>query len=161
MTPQEAVIAEALSWVGPPPWYKVTCRYQHGECLKGFAASCGSFIAAVFNNALGTRLVCRQITEQWYLNAKEQVYLEELQRQGFVEITRTEARPADLIVSRPHNEIYCHGAIIVNWPQPATLIHCTLRGVQRSHSAWSNPCFSQKPETHRFFRWGRWMDAGH
>jgi hypothetical protein len=163
---RKAIIAEALSWVGPPPWYRITTKYKHGELVKGYAASCASFIAAVWNNALGTHLTVIPYAEQWYLNAKKQLYLENLAEQGFVEISREQAHAADLVVSMPYTDIYSHGGIIVDWrlnppgrPKPATVIHCSVQGVTRSPSMWSSWYFAQRTETHKYFRWGAWVDA--
>lgn len=154
---KRAVIDEALSWVGPPPWYRIVTKYKHGEMLKGVAVGCASFIAATWNNALGTKLTVIPYDEQWYLNAKEQLYLDNLKVQGFVEIPRCEVEAADLVISKPYCDIYSHGAILVDWPTPATIMHCSVKGVQRVPSLWSSWYFSQRRATHKYFRWGEWV----
>jgi hypothetical protein len=147
-----AVITEAMSWVAP----KKTA-YHHGSAMKGVGVSCSTFIASVFNAAIDTHLTVVDHVEQWYLNAKEQLYLDNLKVQGFVEIERSEVREGDLVVSNTIYEVYCHSGIIQSWPKPAPVIHVTRNGVERVKTLWSSWYFAQKPSTHKFFRWGGWM----
>lgn len=147
----QAVIAEALTWEKTP--------YLHGECIKGVAISCASFIVESFNRAIGTHLTVEQYPEQWYLNEKVQRYLNSLRAQGFVEIPRKETRAGDLIISRPYCEIYSHGGILLAPEHPVSVsgIHCSKKGVQRVHNLYSTYYFGHCRNTHMFFRWGGWI----
>lgn len=148
---QKAVVDESLTWLCPPT------KYLHGELVKNCAADCASFIAATFNNAIGTQLVVEKYVEQWYLNGAAQLYLDSLRAQGFVEIPRERVQPADLVIAQPHCDRYSHGGIVLAWPKPASVIHCSRRGVERVHSMWATWYFGQRTHTHLFFRWGAWV----
>lgn len=145
---RERVIAEALTWIGTP--------YHHMASVKGSGASCSTYIATVFNAALGLNLHVVEHAEQWYLSSEEQKYLNELRAQGFVEVEQAEAKKADLVISKTVYTVYCHGAILLDWPKPAPIIHVSRDGVKRVASIWGSWHFAGQVDTHRFFSWGGW-----
>lgn len=154
MTPEEilsqrrAVITEALSWIGTP--------YIHGAQLKGVGVSCSSFIAAAFNMVLGTNLYVVDHPEQWFMNSKKQLYLDNLNVQGFVEVPQSEVHAGDLVVSCAIYEVYCHSGLLLNWPTPPTVIHVSVNGCEKINSMWSTWYYTQKRDANRFFSWGGW-----
>jgi len=146
-----AVVKEAREWEGTP--------YHHGAGLKKIGTSCSWFIAAVFNNALGANLTVVEHAEQWYLSdinikTKNNLYLNELQRHGFIEILEEDRGPGDLLLSRTNNVLYCHGGIILAWPSVAHTI--VGRGVDICRSAYSSWYFGQDIKSLKFYSWKEW-----
>jgi cell wall-associated NlpC family hydrolase len=155
MSPEEilqqraAVIRVAHEWLKTP--------YVHAAHVKGHGTSCSGLVADSFNEAIGTHLSVSAHDERWYMTATEQLYLKNLVEQGFVEVTRETALPADLVISNTRYKIYCHSGIITNWPKPASAIHVSVNGAELAKSIWSNWYFALKPDTHKYFRWGGWV----
>jgi NlpC/P60 family len=149
LSEREAVICEARRWEGTP--------YVFGACIRGVGASCSTFISGIFNEAIDAHLVVPVHIEQWWLNAKEQLYLDGLHDQGFVEIPRAEVQSGDLIVATtPQSRIrYCHGGLLLNWPKKF-VIHCTANGVAIAKNLHSDWYFSDNPDGHKFYCWGGW-----
>lgn len=148
---REAVVKEAREWESTP--------YHHGACIKSVGVSCSWFIASVFNNALGLRLAVVDHFEQWYLSdknvqAKNDLYLDELRKYGFVDIKLDKVKKGDLVVSKTSNILYCHGGIILDWP---SIIHVAgPRGVELIKSAYASWFFGQDPDSLKFFTRSEW-----
>lgn len=145
---RRAVIAEAISWNKTP--------YHDRAQIKGVGVTCFTLFAAAFNAVVGSSIVAPNISEQWYMHCKEQLCLEHMATQGFVEIKRDEVRPADIVASNTAFDVYCHSGLLLSWPNPPTAIHVTVRGAEIIRSIWSSWYFTQKPDTHKFFSWGGW-----
>lgn len=115
-------------------------------------------MAALFNAAIDAKIEVIEHAEQWYLNTNEQLYLKQLAAQGFVEIPKDEAQAADIVVTTTPQSmaIYAHGALLLTWPQPKKIIHCTSDGVLITPHLYSSWYFSHQPDAHKFFCWGGW-----
>lgn len=155
---RNAVLQEIITWANTP--------YHHGACVKGAGTSCSWFLAGVYNNAIGTNFEVDEHFEQWWASSKNpdgtpiEMYIEGILNRGFIEITKDEALPGDLVISRmgkKTNVPYSHGGIIEAWP---TVWHvCTKRGVTKIPNALSSAYFGVMPDTLRFFSLGKWRNA--
>lgn len=148
---RSAVVKEAFTWDGTP--------YHHGAHVKKAGCSCAWFIAAVYNEALKMNLTVIDYPEQWYMadfyvKNKKELYLEELERQGFIPIKKEEVQSADLAVSKTNNQLYCHAGIIVKWPQ---VIHVAGgRGCQLAKNLYASWYFAQRPDSLLFYSRKEW-----
>jgi cell wall-associated NlpC family hydrolase len=149
MTEQEqrdAVIVEARSWMGTP--------FRHGARLKGINADCETFLAEVY--ALTGVFTARDIPyvpSQWFLNGREELYLQYLSRYATeYEFTpgtgQDDPKPGDIICVK-HRWVHSHGAIVLEWPH---VIHCHPPCVMDS-DVFSNPIFRGR-ELKFFNPWG-------
>ena len=131
-TQRVAVVAEAQSWLRTP--------FVHGAKVKGSGADCETFICEVFAKAgVFTAQGVPYVPAQWFLNTKEELYLNYLSKYA-TEYQRAPAvspRPGDVICVKTR-WVYSHGAIVVAWP---FVIHCYPPCVMRS-SVLSNPAFA-------------------
>ena len=107
MTPsvRQAVVAEALSWLGTP--------YAHRQRLKGVGVDCAQLPLAVYAAAgvIGKADV-GAYAAQWHLHRGEELYLRHLQALGGREIARGEALAGDFAIWR-YGRTFSHGAILV------------------------------------------------
>ncbi len=122
MTPsvRQAVVAEALSWLGTP--------YAHRQRLKGVGVDCAQLPLAVYAAAgvIGEADV-GAYAAQWHLHRGEELYLRHLQALGGREIARGEALAGDFAIWR-YGRTFSHGAILVG--QGAQVVHaCRGLGV--------------------------------
>jgi cell wall-associated NlpC family hydrolase len=108
---REAVVAEALTWIGTP--------YRGWSCVKGAGVDCGQLLYGVFHN-------CNLIPEIPDLPKDYPLFIGlhrasteyvDLVLKFFREIPESEVLPGDLVVWRlTGSKSYCHGAIIKSWP---------------------------------------------
>lgn len=120
---RKAVVDEALSWEGTPFHNRASVKGKDG------GVDCARFISAVHLNALGLKTAVPDISLQINLHedaiaryAKErgyatnEIYLEELKRAGWHEISREQLGPGDLVVPKI-GRIHWHGSIVIDWPK--------------------------------------------
>jgi len=112
------------------------------------------------------------VPSQWFLNTKEELYLNYLSKYaaeyvpGVALVSRpagansgagqpaaedggaTQPQPGDIICVK-HRWVYSHGAIVVAWPK---VIHCFPPCVMESHAHY-NPAFASR-EVKFFNPWG-------
>jgi len=108
---REAVVTEALSWIGT--------KYVGWSCVKGAGVDCGQLLYGVYHN-------CELIPELKLptdyplfigLHRASTEYVD-LVLKFFREIPESEVQPGDLVVWRlTGSKSYCHGAIIKSWPE--------------------------------------------
>jgi len=167
------MLDEAETWLGTNFHHRasVKCiRNENGKIVDVGGVDCACFIAESFNRSIGARLTVPEYYDQWHLHRDDEMYLEHLHLQGFIEIPRAEKRPGDLIVARV-GRLYSHGAIIFGWPCAQCLLDyprinreshgCVIQAesrkagkVTRVHDVEKNWYFQMNPV--KFFRWGPW-----
>ncbi|MDR2561959.1 MAG: hypothetical protein LBC63_09350 [Holophagales bacterium] len=117
----DAVIQEALSWLGTP--------YHHAARVKGAGADCGQFPAAVFEAAgLIPPLDIDYYPCDWHLHRDDERYLSIVERHFSkvpidLELTKNGGDlansqlplPGDIALFR-YGRAISHGAIVIDWP---------------------------------------------
>lgn len=119
MSPEEvisqrnAVVAEALSWIGTP--------FHHNACIKGVGVDC-AHVGATFERVLGIKFQFPEYySPQWHLHEVSEktrfveMYLEGLKLNNFIEIEKDKILPGDIVLSKI-GRTFCHGGLIVGWP---------------------------------------------
>ena len=102
---REAVVAEALGWLGTP--------YAHRQRLKGVGVDCAQFPLAVY--AAAGAIPPTEVgayAPQWHLHRSEELYLGWVLRLGR-EIAPEAARPGDFLLWR-YGRTFSHGAILLD-----------------------------------------------
>lgn len=120
---RQAVIKEALEWEGTPFHERAAVKGKDG------GVDCARLLSEVFRNAVGLKTSVPDISLQINLHqdaieryAKErgypsnEIYLEELKRAGWFEISREQVKPGDLVVPKI-GRIHWHGSIVIDWPK--------------------------------------------
>jgi cell wall-associated NlpC family hydrolase len=137
---REQVVTESRTWLGTP--------FLHGARLKAIGADCETFLCEVFRAAgVFDAQGIPYVPEQWFLNTKEELYLNYLGRyateyqrpktpwdEGYAEF---HPQPGDIICVK-HRYVYSHAAIVIQWPR---VIHCHPPFVMES-DVFSNPVFA-------------------
>lgn len=117
---REAVVAEALSWVGTP--------YHLGPPVKGVTADCATLLLGVYQ-------ACGIIGKEnlgvygadWFHNTNEERYilgcLRHMRKIFEARCTGSlDLLPGNLVATHEAgSKIYNHGAIVIAWPK---IIHC-------------------------------------
>ena len=113
---REAVVAEAMTWLGTP--------YQHRQRLRGVAVDCAGLPLEVYA-AVGLipRTEVGEYSAQWHLHRGEEVYLGWVQRLGPREIAPAEVQTGDFLVYR-FGRTFSHGAIALDGRR---VIHAVAR----------------------------------
>ena len=141
-----AVVKEALSWEGT--------KFAHGQCVKGLAADCSTFIAACFRSVGIFRAAIPHLPADWFVHTTKEEYLTELLKHAVEFDPKLRIpQPADIMIVKDtalaHGKVFSHGAIVVQWPM---VIHCFPPCVMRSN-ARSYPAFQHRAL--RYFNpWG-------
>jgi len=144
---RKAVIEEARTWCGTP--------FHHRAAVKGAGVDCACLLAESYNRSLGTEFEVPEYYDQWHLHRMDEMYLNYLDKSGFIEILPKDKQPADLAISRI-GHLFSHGAIIVDWPQ---VIQSESRGggkVFFIRDAYSNWYFQARKI--KFYSWKRWHE---
>jgi cell wall-associated NlpC family hydrolase len=128
------VVAEAQTWLGTP--------FHHGARIKGIGADCETFIECVFRACGVFNAEIPAIPSQWWLNGREELYLNYLTKYATEYALAGDRRPAtgDCIVVR-RGRVFAHGAIVLDWPR---VIHCFPPAVRISDIR-TNPVFAGRP----------------
>lgn len=111
---RQAVLAEAVAWLGTP--------YHHKAMLRGAGVDCAMFLVAVYSAA---GLIPREIDigdypPDWMLHRDEERYLRHVLDYA-VEVAAP--LPGDLVVYK-FGRTFSHGAIVLDWPR---IIHAHYR----------------------------------
>jgi cell wall-associated NlpC family hydrolase len=115
---RNAVVSEALSWIGTP--------YHHHGRVKAVGVDCAMFLAEVFERTgVVPHVNAGFYPHDWHMHRGEELFLGWLARIG---AERTDAPlPGDIAVFRD-GRTFSHGAIVIG---PQTVVHSYLnRGVQ-------------------------------
>lgn len=164
---RKAVIAEAKTWLGTP--------FQHSQSVKGAGTDCVHMPAACYDVALAVQIKIPYYSPQWHLHQTgpdgkhEELYLQGLIREGFVEISDGQAdvepfdpnafvdarkEPGDLVIVQL-GYTFCHSGIIAKWPK-------VIQAESKPYGAGSvivanvdaNWYFTARPR--KYFSWGKW-----
>lgn len=103
-----AIVAEARTWEFTP--------FRHGQHVKGAGTDCAGLIAGVYNAAIAAGLKVRVYPEQWFLHRMEEWYINDLVESGFIEVAPEQRGAGDIVLSKM-GRVFCHGAIILDWPK--------------------------------------------
>lgn len=112
MNAQEAVIQEALSWVGTA-FHMNACVKINGDDKGG--VDCGRFLIAVYS-AVGVMPPFDPGTysPQFHLNRNDERYMSDILK--FAREVEGPPKRADVALFHI-GRVYAHGAIVVDWPQ--------------------------------------------
>jgi len=133
---RDVLVYEALSWERTP--------FQHGQCVKGVAADCSTFLATCYRAVGIFRADIEQLPSDWFLHTSKESYLNELQKHAteFDSGVRT-PQPGDIMIVKDTAigaRVFSHGCIVVEWP---IVIHCFPPCVMRSN-ALAYPAFQNR-----------------
>ena len=111
---RQAILAEAMEWLGTP--------YHHCACVKGIGVDCAMFFVGIAK-ALGTLSSDWEppfYTPQWHLHQKNPLYTMILEKVGCVPISIEASEPGDIVVFRWEPwQPASHGALLL--PQKSIL----------------------------------------
>jgi len=100
---RDAVIAEALTWLGTP--------YHHHGRLKGVGVDCGQSLCAIYETAgMAAPLDLGAYSTAWHLHRSEELYMQWLERAGAVRTDRP--RAGDIALFR-FGRTFSHGGVLV------------------------------------------------
>ncbi len=109
-TLREAVIAEALTWIGTP--------FHHAARVKGAGVDCLMLLAEVYERAGAAPHVEPPFyVPDWHLHRDAERYMEGLI--GYARPIYGPPLPGDIALFR-FGRTFSHGAIVVEWPR---LVH--------------------------------------
>jgi cell wall-associated NlpC family hydrolase len=101
---RQAVIAEALTWLGTP--------YHHHGRLKGVGVDCGQSLCAIYEAAGVTAPIDPgTYSTAWHLHRSEELYVQWLERVGAV---RTEQPHAGDVALFRFGRTFSHGGVLVD-----------------------------------------------
>ena len=101
---RQAVIAEALTWLGTP--------YHHHGRLKGVGVDCGQSLCAIYEAAGVTAPIDPgTYSTAWHLHRSEELYVQWLERVGAV---RTEQPRAGDVALFRFGRTFSHGGVLVD-----------------------------------------------
>lgn len=112
ITERQAVVAEALSWIGTP-------YVNHGR-VKGAGADCAMLPAEVYEaTGMVEHVDVGYYSPMWHLNRKAEKFLETVEKYA----DRVESPlPGDMVIYK-FGKAFAHGAIVVKWPK---IVHAVL-----------------------------------
>jgi len=101
---REAIVAEALTWLGTP--------YHHHGRIKGVGVDCAQILLAVYCDALQLAAVLDvgHYSTQWHFHKSEEVYLQWLTQAGARQVS--EPQPGDIAMFK-FGHTFSHSAICV------------------------------------------------
>ena len=101
---REAVIQEALTWLGTP--------YHHHGRLKGVGVDCGQSLCAIYEAAGVTASIDPgTYSTAWHLHRSEELYVQWLERVGAL---RTDAPSAGDVALFRFGRTFSHGGVLVD-----------------------------------------------
>lgn len=117
---RQAVIKEALSWIGTP--------VQHMARVKGAGCDCATFLLEVYEKVgVVPHTDLKPYPVQWYLHQDRERYMEWIIKHAHPVET---PQPADLALYRIGKPV-SHGAIVIAWPE---IIHASAPAVRRDYA---------------------------
>ena len=163
-----AIVGEAKSWIGTP--------FLHARNVKGAGGDCQSIITNPFGVVFNRVIEVPAYSSQWHLHAGEdgdvrELYIDTLLKNNCIEIRGVDwevepydenlyvdaaVEPGDIVLARM-GRTYCHGGIVINWPDiiQAESKVCGRGSVQLANAdaSWY---MSGRPK--KFFSWKNWHD---
>jgi cell wall-associated NlpC family hydrolase len=114
MLQREAVVAEALTWVGTP--------HHHHARVKGAGVDCGMILVEVYTRA-GINNVADpgEYVQDWFMHRDEPVYLQILEK--YASKIDGSPQPGDIALYQ-YGRNPAHGAIVIEWP---TIVHSYMK----------------------------------
>jgi cell wall-associated NlpC family hydrolase len=111
---REAVVKEALTWLGTP--------YHHQGTLKGKGVDCAFLLIKVFQacGLVPTDIDPRPYPRDWHLHRSAERYLGWITRYAGPVST---PGPGDLVTFK-YGRCISHGAIVIEWP---TIVHAVAQ----------------------------------
>ena len=107
---RQAVIAEALTWIGTP--------FHHAARVKGAGVDCLMLLAEVYERAgIAPHVEPPFYVPDWHLHRDAERYMEGLL--GYARPIDGPPLPGDIALFR-FGRTFSHGAIVVEWPR---LVH--------------------------------------
>lgn len=150
---RQAVVAEALGWIGTP--------YHTGARVKHHGADCLTFVVQVYENVgLIPPYKIPHYPQDWHLHSDDERYMNGVRE--FCDEVPGPPLPADVVLFR-FGRSYSHGAIVIEWPR---IIHAYVRkkvGEENMDNAlWlkyigENVSERGRVRPLRFFRLRSWM----
>lgn len=111
---RQAVIAEALTWLGTP--------YHHHGRLKGVGVDCGQSLCAIYEAAgVTAEIDPGTYSTAWHLHRSEELYVQWLERVGAV---RTDKPSAGDVALFRFGRTFSHGGVLVD---QRTVLHAYIR----------------------------------
>lgn len=114
MSEREAVVQEALSWLGTP--------YHHQAAIKGVGVDCAMLLVAVYGarRLIPPELDPRPYSPEWHLHRGEEIFLGWLQQCG----ERVDAPAAGDVAVWRFGRTFSHGAIVVD--DDGAIVHAVM-----------------------------------
>ncbi len=107
---REAVVAEALTWIGTP--------FHHAARVKGAGVDCLMLLAEVYERAgVAPHVDPPFYVPDWHMHRDAERYLEGLL--GYARAIDGPPLPGDIALFK-FGRVFSHGAIVTEWPR---LIH--------------------------------------
>jgi NlpC/P60 family putative phage cell wall peptidase len=104
---RQAVINEAVSWIGTP--------FHHAARVKGAGVDCLMLLAEVYERAgVASHIEPPFYVPDWHLHRDAERYLEGLLR--YARSVAGPPRPGDVALFK-FGRTFSHGAIVTEWPQ--------------------------------------------
>lgn len=101
---REAVVAEALTWL--------RCPYHQNARIKGVGVDCAQFPVAVYSACGLIPNLDPKYANQWHLNRREELYLDEVRKWAREVETFEEAGPGGFGLWQ-YGRTYSHGGILL------------------------------------------------
>lgn len=147
---REAVVAEALSWVGTP--------FHYGNAVKGAGADCCSLLLEVYRSCglIADASDIPTYSHDWFQHSNTERYKFAVLRHArklvsSVAEEKVIGQPGDIVLCKAlGSRLFNHGAIVVKWP---IVVQAKIGGVY-SCSVESDPMWNGAIE---FF--SPWKDA--
>jgi cell wall-associated NlpC family hydrolase len=133
---REAVVQEALSWIGTP--------YVLGGRVKGAGADCATLIAEVL---IACGLVEREdggvYSHDWFHHTEQDRYMLRVLRHAVktmdaIAYPSQAIAPGNIVLTRAaRSKIYNHGAIVIRWPMVVHAVQPQVAEIDASrHRMW-------------------------
>jgi cell wall-associated NlpC family hydrolase len=140
VTPREAVVAEALSWLGTPYHSHARVKGQGVDCVQLLVAA---YAVVGIEHPLGGPV---DYVSDWHMHKSEELYLQGIGEAGGIQVAEPQAGDAMLI---RYGHTYSHAGIVV---EPGLLVHAYLRrGVILTRFDEDPLLKRDKPRPHLFF----------
>lgn len=104
---RDAVLAEAVKWIGTP--------FHHEARIKGAGVDCLMLLAQVYENAgVVEHITVPHYPPDWHMHRDIEKYMEGLL--GYAMEISGPPAPADIALFK-FGRVFSHGAIVVEWPR--------------------------------------------